>query len=152
MSKMQREKGKAFERRVARLLRELWPNAVVRRASQAERADNPDVFIESSSHTLSRLWLEMQDARRPTPTAKLDQAVMDAGAWHHSRPYADLRLPFVVWHKLGERDIHITTRLWVIDALRGNQGNNTDCEVTISWTSFVWLLCLAVDREAREAA
>jgi hypothetical protein len=45
MGLMQREKGKRFEREIAMVIRTRWPLVLVRRASQAERADNPDVFV-----------------------------------------------------------------------------------------------------------
>jgi hypothetical protein len=121
MGLMQRQKGKAFERKIAAMLRSHWPEAVIRRASQAERADNPDVFIEGGPPILARLWLEMQDARAPTPIEKLGQAERDIHAWNVRRGVAyqlDHRLPVAIWHRLGERKIWVTTRMWVVDALR----------------------------------
>src|SRR5690606_5462339 len=113
--RMQREKGKRFERTIAAELRKHWPAAVIRRASQAERADNPDVFIEGATATLSRLWLELQDARHPTPERKLEQAEDDANAWLSRRlhqPDVLERYPVVIWHRFGERTIYASTRLW----------------------------------------
>ena len=112
MGLMQREKGKRFERAVADQLRTRYPKAIVRRASQAERADNPDVFAEGCP-VLERLWLELQDARQPTPLAKLAQAERDAAAWAASRR-AGARWPVVVWHRLGERTTWVTLRLAVL--------------------------------------
>lgn len=129
MGLMQRNKGKRFERDIAARLRSVWPDAVVRRASQAERADNPDVFIEGGPPILARLWLELQDARQPTPDSKLFQAEKDADLYLRRRvggmaspglggyPKTD-RLPVVVWHRLGERTTWATMRLWVLDELR----------------------------------
>lgn len=120
MGRMQREKGKRFERDIAARLREFWPDAVIRRASQAERADNPDVFVEGGPPVLARLWLELQDARRPTPEVKLEQAEDDACGWLARRPFspsAQQRYPVVVWHELGARSVHVSTRMWVLGAL-----------------------------------
>lgn len=113
MGLMQREKGKTFERKVAAVIRERF-GVTVRRASQAERADNPDVFVEVGPTPLTRLWLELQDARQPTPGKKLAQAENDATAWQDARSgmsgYVS-RWPVVVWHKLGERTVWATMRL-----------------------------------------
>lgn len=111
MGLMQREKGKRFEREIAGILRERWPSAIVRRASQAERADNPDVFVEGGPPLLGRLWLELQDARKPTPEAKLEQAERDSSAWFMRREERERRLPIVIWHRLGERSTWATMRL-----------------------------------------
>lgn len=124
MGRMQREKGKRFERLIADELRRRWPEAVVRRASQAERADNPDVFCEGIP-VLERLWLELQDARAPTPEAKLAQAEADVLAWQARRGFGVDRLgpgerwPIVVWHRLGERTTYATTRLCTLLILAG---------------------------------
>lgn len=112
MGLMQRTKGKVWERKVADMLRQRWPNAIVRRASQAERADNPDVFVEGE-RKLERLWLECQDARKPTPLAKLEQAERDVADWVQRRSDFDhgLRWPVVIWHRLGERTSYATMRI-----------------------------------------
>lgn len=115
-----RVKGKVFERQIAAVIRERWPDALVRRASQAERADNPDVFCEGGPPVLQRLWLELQDAVKPTPLAKLEQATDDAMAWLSKRLLDDRakeRYPVVVWHRIREHSINVTTYLWVIAEL-----------------------------------
>ncbi len=116
MGLMQRRKGRAFEQAIARQLRARWPEALVRRASQAERADNPDVFCEGGPRVLARLWLELQDARQPTPAKKIEQAENDAMRWqaHGHRALQPTRLPVVIWHRLAERSIQVTTRMWVL--------------------------------------
>ena len=114
MSKLSTTKGKTFERKIAAIIRERWPDAMVVRASQGERAHNSDVFIECGPPMLTRLWLECQDSRSPTPRAKLEQAERDIGG--SSDPS---RIPVVIWHRLGCREIDVMTRLWVLDALRG---------------------------------
>ncbi len=110
MGLMQREKGKRFERDIASQLRERF-GVHVRRASQAERADNPDVFIETGPMKLTRLWLELQDARQPTPEKKLEQSERDAAAWEAKRDNFVPRWPVVVWHRLGERKVYATLRI-----------------------------------------
>jgi Holliday junction resolvase len=144
MGKMQREKGKAFERKIAADLRSRWPTAVIRRASQAERADNPDVFCESGPTVLRRLWLELQDARKPNPLGKLEQAERDVLCWatqrdRGAREFEGYRFPAVVWHKLAERTVWVTTRLWILDRLRGTSGACTlpESVVTLDWPTFL---------------
>jgi hypothetical protein len=116
MGLMSRQKGKTFERRIAAIIRDEWPSAIVRRASQSERADNPDVFIEGGPPLLARLWLELQDARSPDPRGKLAQAEGDVLAWQARRATAD-RLPVVIWHRLGERTTWATLRLSTLLAI-----------------------------------
>ncbi len=153
MSRMQREKGKRFERDIADRLRKLWPMAIVRRASQAERADNPDVFVEEGPIVLRNLWLELQDARVPTPEAKLQQAESDANSWHLSRSATDIRrLPVVVWHKLAAKASHATMRLGT--ALRLLELRITHlCDVerseivTMDFDAFIRVVQRAAERE-----
>ncbi len=103
----QREKGKTFERKVAAIIRARWPQALVRRASQAERAHNPDVFVEGGPRILQRLWMELQDSANPTPSAKLEQARRDIAA--DPRPEIGCyRFPVAVTHKRGSTRI-VTT-------------------------------------------
>jgi len=160
MAKKSTTKGKVFERRIATALREQWPNAVVRRASQADRADNPDVLVEAGPPVLSRLWLELQDARAPTPTDKLKQAERDVARWQSTRMPSVPRLPVVVWHKLAERTIWVTTRMWVLDVLRRvdilrdrDEWAGGDRECRLEWDDFVWLVQLyARGEQTQEAA
>ena len=109
-----RRKGHDFERAIASQLRSLWPDATVRRASQADRAHQSDVYVTGGPAFLEQLWLELQDSRSPTPLAKLEQAEQDvlSGACFE-------RLPVVIWHKTAERTTWATMRLWVLDAIRG---------------------------------
>ena len=112
---MQRTKGKVFERRIATILRAHFPDAVVRRASQADRAHQSDVYISGGPSLLSRLWLEANDSRKPQPLRKLVQAERDAAA-QTGTPWC--RYPVVVWHKLSERRVWATMRLWTLEAIR----------------------------------
>jgi len=146
MGIMQRQKGKRFERQIASLLRERWPNAVVRRASQAERADNPDVFVVGNA-ALERLWLECQDARSVTPLAKLEQAEWDIAAHERHRG----RLPVAVTHQLGSRTVYATTRLWVLDTLRG-VASTASFAVTLTLPHFLECVALSEAHSALERA
>jgi hypothetical protein len=112
MGLMQREKGKRFERDIAARIRERF-GCDVRRASQAERADNPDVFVPHgvAPFKLTRLWLECQDAKNPTPTKKLEQAERDVEAWTSKRESYVPRWPVVIWHQLGDRTSYATMRI-----------------------------------------
>ena len=112
MGKMQREKGKAYERDIANELRKRWPSATVRRASQADRAYQSDVFMTGGPPILASLWLELQDARVPVPLTKLSQAERDCE--RTSEP----RFPIVIWHRLGERTSYATMRLKTLDSIR----------------------------------
>lgn len=121
MGLMSRRKGRAFEQRIARIFRERWPDAVVRRSSQAERAHESDVFIAGGPRVLSKLWLECQDARNPTPIAKLEQAEHDSEHVDDCEPrFLDRTpVPVVIWHRLGAREINVTLREWAYDYVRG---------------------------------
>lgn len=151
MALLSRTKGKSYERRVAALFRSRWPDVVVRRASQAERADNPDVFFDNAPDVLQRLWLELTDSRSPSPLAKLEQAERDIEQWLRRRPMAIVnRMPVVVWHRTGERTSHVTTRLWVLDDLRDNTSTSMEV-VTVSLAAFEGLLLGAAQEERRVA-
>jgi len=119
MSGKSTRKGKVYEREVARMLRAAWPVADVRRTSQADRAGNSDV-IATGHPVLEGLWLELNDARRPDPLAKLRQAERDVRA--NQERGGGHRMPVVIWHRIHERSHQVTTRLWVLDALRDARG------------------------------
>lgn len=113
----QREKGKTFERAIAAQARLLWPDAIIRRGSQAERADNSDVFFEHGPSLLKKLWLELQDAANPTPMGKMLQAEGDIASVKARGGNGD-RYAIVIWHKLRERKIQVTMRSKTYDDLR----------------------------------
>lgn len=147
MSAMQRYKGRAYEQQIARQLRAAFPAAEVRRSSQADRAGNSDVVVTGSA-VLGRLWLELQDARRPTPGAKLTQAERDIA---RGSPVG--RLPVVIWHRIREQGHQVTTRLWVLDVLRFGLERSShvpfaDEVVTLDLEEFIGLL---LDLEASGA-
>jgi hypothetical protein len=152
---MQREKGKRFEREVASQLRERFPWAIVRRGSQAERADMPDVFFQGphawADRLLGRLWFECQDSRTPTPFAKLDQAERDIRA-RCVHGYA-----IAVWHKTGARFSCATMRLGTLqEIMTGNEdakGVNRHEYVTLTLDGLIEVIASAIELErAKEAA
>lgn len=115
MSKLSRTKGGAFERRIARELREAMPLATVRRSMQAHRAYEPDVVVEGCAPSIARrLWLELTDSRAPSPLDKLAQAERDSA---HCREW----LPVVVWHKTGAKSVQVTARLGVLCEVLGGE-------------------------------
>lgn len=150
MGLMQRRKGRAFEQRIATILRSSFPGIDVRRSSQADRAVQSDVYCTGHS-LLERLWLELQDARNPTPLVKLEQAERDVSAvlvrangtgWRF-----DDRLPIVIWHRIREQAVHVTMRLWVLDGIRSMCRTRSDVHaVTMTLDDL-----LAILRERVEA-
>lgn len=124
MGLLSRTKGKVFERKVANVLRKAWQGVDIRRASQADKAFQSDVYAVNGNEVQQRLWIECQDSRKPTPETKLQQAERDiAGVYvidmRDVLKVQPSRLPVVVWHRIGERTSYATTRLWVLDAVRG---------------------------------
>lgn len=114
MGLLSRTKGKVFERKVANVLRAKWPGIEVRRSSQADRAVQSDIYVANGNAKLERIWWELTSSKQPSPETKLEQAERDV-----SSSCALTRLPVVVWHRYGERTSYATTRLWVLDAVRG---------------------------------
>lgn len=141
---MQRNKGKKFEREVAALLRSKFATSTVRRASQAERAYQSDVFIDGPG-ILPKLWLELQDAREPDPELKLEQAERDVT---NLKPKC-ARLPAVIWHKYREKRCWATCRVSVLAELMGlkvpkGAGQLADIVVTMDLEDFFDVLVGAV--------
>jgi len=101
----------------------------VRRSSRADGAANSDVVI-TGDPLLERLWLELQDARDPTPLAKLQQAERDIDLAQRASDRLD-RLPVVIWHRIRERSHQVTTRLWVVDEFRGVSAHSRTAVVTL---------------------
>lgn len=139
---MQRVKGKVFERRIATLLREAFPRATVRRAQQSAGAREPDVVVEGDCcPALASLWIECQDAREPTPSAKLAQATRDVLNRDPGR------VPVAVTHRTGGRFVYVTMYARDWEGLRGcipARYGNHGAEVTVR---FEELLCVLHDRE-----
>lgn len=131
MSKLSRTKGRAYEQRISRELRAAMPRATVRRSQQAHRAYEPDLVIEGDAPSIARrLWLELTDARSPSPLDKLAQAERDAA-------HADPWLPLVVWHRTGAKSVQVTARLGVLCEVLGGEPTTTDgylgTPVTVDW-------------------
>jgi hypothetical protein len=117
MGLLSRTKGKVFERKVAKGLRDAFPGLDAHRSSQAERARNPDLILDRPPHPLlARLWLELEDAKEPDPYGKYAQAVGDLGRLGEA---GRDRLPVVVWHKYRSTVVWATTTISVLDDLRG---------------------------------
>lgn len=98
-----RRKGHDFERWVARQLREAYPGTSVYRSMQSDGPHQSDVVISGS-----RLWVECQCSRRPTPLAKLKQAEEDS-AMDTAAPKGFWR-PLAVWREHGARTTFVTMR------------------------------------------
>lgn len=132
--KLSREKGKVFERGIARNLREAMPGATVRRSQQAHRAYEPDLVIEGNAPLLAkRLWLELTDSRAPSPLDKLAQAERDTSRLSPT----GYPLPIVVWHKTGGRSVQATMRLATLVEVMGMGlplgPNWAGLPVTVDW-------------------
>lgn len=151
MGRMQRDKGKKFERRIAIALRERWPDAEVRRASQADRAWQSDVFVSANGAPLdlARIWWECQHAAKPTPLAKLKQAELDIASSHCQSD----RLAVVVWHRNGDALSHVTMRLHTLDKLRGRYRVDSTELITLELGAFLDVIAKHnVPRETRRLA
>lgn len=138
-----RRKGKAFERAIAAEMRKFWPEALIRRASQGERADNSDVFVEYGPEFLRTLWLELEDAIDPNPHKKLAQAEEDV-ARVSKIVGSPTRYPIVIWHKIRARTIFVAMRAKIFDYLRGHPQLpsvvTSDLMVTIELPDFLAIL------------
>ena len=103
---MQRTKGKVFERRIAALLRQAIP-AIAAHTHRSIQSRGP----EASDVIAPGLWIECQDARAPTPEAKLLQAERDADAAQSPA------LRVAVTHLIRARSIEVTMRVPTMLAL-----------------------------------
>lgn len=100
MGKLSRRKGQTFERKIAKILRERFPQFAggIRRSIQSREAEESDVT------GIPGLWLELQHAAVPTPNLKLIQAIRDVVE-------ADVnRLPVAITHKTRTKSIEVTMR------------------------------------------
>lgn len=104
-----RAKGKTFERAVATAYRERWPDRVVRRALQAEKAHEPDVVVEGLP-----LWTECCCADSRSALSKLMQAERDCLHRLHEL------CPVVVWRKTGAKTTQVTMRLATLASTLGS--------------------------------
>jgi hypothetical protein len=116
MGKMQREKGKRFERLIANKLREFFPEhaEIIRRSIQSREAEESDVA------GLPGLWVECQDAITPTPLKKLEQAEGDI---RMNKLESDI-IPIAITHKIRAKDIIVTLRLSHLHYVFGHHMND----------------------------
>lgn len=117
-----RQQGKEYERAVATYLRERYPGVDVRRASQAERAANSDIFVVSPGpkgpEVLTRVWWELTRSVSPNVSAKLAQAEGDCLRNGHTGGPA-WRIPVVVWNLRGaRREDSVTLRAQSLNLLQ----------------------------------
>jgi hypothetical protein len=143
MGLLSRTKGKVFERKVCNILRERWPDIVVHRSSQADRAYQADIVVESGGpEALRRLWIECHDSRAPNVRAKLEQAEGDLlSAIDHTRGQIWSDVPAVVWHRLGERAYRVTLTLGGLLALEtGGEDIGRSQLVTLELGEFLDML------------
>lgn len=148
MGKHSRDKGINFEQLIATAYRERWPGVTVRRSEQAHRPFEPDVVIDHHPFG-TRLWTECQHADDPTPLRKLAQAERDILAMMERKGFADPAAvaqtvyPIVVWRQSGCRSINMSTRVWVLEKISGNDKHMPvwcDLVVTLDFRS--WLAAL----------
>lgn len=88
--RLSRTSGHNFERKIAKILRERFPEhaGAIIRGSQGDQAHAPDVVFPG-------WWIECQCAARPTPAAKFNQALEDVAREQSGR------IPVVVYTKKG---------------------------------------------------
>ena len=102
MGRKSKIKGKVYERKVASILRERFPELAedIRRSIQSRGAEESDVA------GLPHLWIECQDAQQPTPLSKLEQAEHDYGVCEGLEGLNCI----AVTHKLLARTHQVTMR------------------------------------------
>jgi len=144
MGLMQRQKGKTFERLVAARLRKRFPTYAeeIKRSIQSRGAVN-----EGSDVQFPGLWIECQDARDPTPRAKLAQAERDNIATNKVS-FSDV-IPVAVTHKLRARTIQVSMTLGHLNTFADcNLGERPWTFVTIDFDDWLDLLEMWLARRA----
>ena len=99
---MSRTKGRAYEQRVARILRAHFPEVATEIARSIQSRGGGK---EGADVTFPGLHLELQHAARPDPEAKLSQAIRDASKREACIPVAitqENRCSPVVTLRLGD--------------------------------------------------
>lgn len=138
-----RRKGRAFEQRIARLIRSRFPGVEVHRSSQADRAYDADLVC-TGHPALERCWLELTDGRAPDVRGKLEQAERDVRERFVLVPDGQPpRLPVVVHHRLGERTTYASMRLrtlGVVTGLLSDDEGGREQLVTMSLEDFLEVL------------
>ena len=127
MGKMQRNKGKRFERLIANKLREFFPEHIeeIRRSIQSREAEESDVT------GLPGLWIECQDAILPTPLKKLEQAERDVRS---NKLELDI-IPIAVTHQIRAKAIYVTLRLSHLHYIFGHHMNDYRFSAPFMFTS-----------------
>jgi len=116
MGIMQRNKGKRFERLIAKKFREYFPEFAeeIRRSIQSREAEESDVT------GLPGFWVECQDAIRPTPLKKLEQAERDIAA---NKLFGEI-LPIAITHQKNTKEIYVTLRMHHLHFIFGHHIND----------------------------
>lgn len=155
MGKLSRNKGKTFERRIAAMLREAFPDLApfIHRSSQAHGDPEspgqrsrppgwrPSQTFDSDVTGIPGLWIECQDAREPTPLAKLMQAERDV----RERAKDKTRIPIAIVHRTGTKFDRMTVTMRLNSLLRLDGGTaaatagSGNIPVTIEWAHFLEL-------------
>ncbi len=151
LGRRSKAKGSNFEREVKNqlitLLGPMYPNLIVRRSLQAERAYESDVVVEGDGipQRILDIWFECNHSNDPNPLLKLAQAVRDTDiASKHS---GRRRMPAVVWRKTRSHTDNVT--IYIGDLLRvagcfspsvSDSEATTRTIVTLDWMSFMNLL------------
>jgi hypothetical protein len=131
MGKLSRTKGHSFERKIAKLIRDRFPELEnVRRSFQARDAEESDVT------GLPGFWLECQDAALPLPIMKLHQAERDLANTALDRD----RIPVAITHKKGARSIQVTLRAKDLICLLATEQAPKDSPVTLDFEDFLHIL------------
>lgn len=139
------EMAEAAKKKDNRRHRELLKKSLVRRSDQGRGANEPDLVIEGCP-----CWLELQDARAPTPLKKLEQAEGDTAK-------IDSRLrPVAITHKIGSQSIQVMMRYHDLTMItHGSLINLVDIArempVTIDFEHFKAILKDYDEREREEA-
>ena len=129
MSLFSRSKGKRFERTIATMIRERFPQYAkeIRRSIQSRAAEESDVT------GLPGFWLECNDTVQPNPLDKLEQAERDVSLSQTRKS----DIPVAITHKTGARTSQATLRL--INLVRISEGttalvstNHDLCQIPVT--------------------
>jgi hypothetical protein len=145
MGAYERTKGQIFERKIAKVFRDVFPTAMVRRTVQSDGPYESDLIIEGKvPKFLHQLWWECNDQKKCYPEVKLHQAIRDSNAARERTQRK--RYPVVVWHEKHRRDIWATMRLCDLIAIQYKGANSplsglaTQISTTLKLGDFLFLL------------